>query len=185
MIAGDDDAVLSNQNIEAELSYAYLHAVATRGGFACEIASRHLDGAGIDAVVREEGRRLAVNSAYTSFSLEVQLKATTRAPTERDEQFSFRLKVHQYNRLRTLEATAQRILVVLFLPEDSSEWLIHSENGLLARRCAYWVSLRGAPESGNEEYHTIHIPRTQALSPDGLRSIMERCSRREEILYAV
>jgi hypothetical protein len=177
--------VLSELNIEAELSHAYLHAVATRAGFGCEIASRHLDGHGIDAVVREEGRRLAANSTYTSFSLEVQLKATTQAPVEQDERFSFRLKVHQYNRLRTREATAQRILVVLYLPATAADWLTHSEDGLLARRCAYWVSLRGAPESTNEDSHTVYVPRSQLLSPDGLLNIMRRCSLREEILYAV
>ena len=41
--------MLTEQNIEAELSYAYLHAVASRAGFSCEYRNRHLDGAGVDA----------------------------------------------------------------------------------------------------------------------------------------
>jgi len=47
--------VLSDANIEAELSYAYLHAVASRAGFSCAVAERHLDDAGVDAVIREDG----------------------------------------------------------------------------------------------------------------------------------
>lgn len=43
--------MLSEQNIEAELSYAYLHAVASRAGFSCEYRNRHLDGAGVDATI--------------------------------------------------------------------------------------------------------------------------------------
>ena len=40
---------LSANNIEAELSYAYLHAVASKAGVGCKLGSRHDDNAGIDA----------------------------------------------------------------------------------------------------------------------------------------
>ena len=41
---------LSPPNIESELSYAYLHAVASKAGMACNAGSRHEDNNGIDAV---------------------------------------------------------------------------------------------------------------------------------------
>ena len=41
--------MLGEQNIESELSYAYLHAVASRAGIICENAGRHSDEAGVDA----------------------------------------------------------------------------------------------------------------------------------------
>jgi len=68
--------MLTDQNIEAELSYAYLHAVASKAGFSCEYRNRHLDGAGVDATITEDGRQLAGDSVLTSFSVDVQLKAT-------------------------------------------------------------------------------------------------------------
>lgn len=40
---------LSANQIESELSYAYLHAVAAIAGVACSVATRHEDNAGIDA----------------------------------------------------------------------------------------------------------------------------------------
>lgn len=40
---------LSNNDIENELSYAYLHAVAARSGIGCSLATRHEDNRGIDA----------------------------------------------------------------------------------------------------------------------------------------
>lgn len=40
---------LSPRNIESELSYAYLHAVAASAGVDCGIATRHEDNAGVDA----------------------------------------------------------------------------------------------------------------------------------------
>lgn len=175
--------MLSEQNIEAELSYAYLHAIATRGGFACSDTNRHLDDAGVDAQVQEDGRQLAADSVHTSFTLHVQLKATRLTPVEQSGRFSFNLKVGQYNRLRETRLAAPRIMVVLFLPVDPSEWLRHSEDSLIAKRCAYWVSLRGAPPSPNETTQTVYIPRNQVLSVDALTAIMTRCSRDEEMLY--
>jgi len=80
--------MLTDQNIEAELSYAYLHAVATRVGFSCEYGNRHLDGAGVDATITEDGRMLANDSILTSFSVDVQLKATYRELPEQDGRIS-------------------------------------------------------------------------------------------------
>jgi hypothetical protein len=83
-----------------------------------------------------------------------------------------------------VRVSAPRLLVVLLLPEDANEWLRHSEEGLLAKRCAYWVSLRDAPESDNEVNQTVYIPKTQVLSPQSLTELMTRFSRREVIHYA-
>jgi hypothetical protein len=175
--------VLTVQNIEAELSYAYLHAVATRAGFACEYTGRHLDGAGY-AQIHEDGRLLAVDSRLRAFTLHVQLKATRVQPIEQAGRFSFSLAVGQYDRLRSHMLAIPRILVVLYLPADPADWLHHSGDGLIARRCAYWVTLLGAADSPNEATQTVYVPHHQPLSPDGLTDIMTRCSREEELLYA-
>jgi hypothetical protein len=129
--------MLSEQNVEAELSYAYLHAVATRAGFACSYTHRHLDNVGVDAQIDEDGRLLAPDSIRTSFSLHVQLKATRVAPPEQNGAFPFSLRVGQYNKLRDPRVTSARIMVVLYLPPEPAEWLQHSEDALIAKRCAY------------------------------------------------
>src|SRR5438132_479349 len=68
--------MLTSQNVEAELSYAYLHTVASKAGFSCEYRNRHLDGAGVDATITEDGRKLAEDSILPSFAVDVQVKAT-------------------------------------------------------------------------------------------------------------
>jgi hypothetical protein len=176
-------SVLTQANIEAELSYAYLLAVAVRGGFACAYADRHQDAAGVDAVVREDGRRLAADSILTSFSVDIQLKATFQQPIEQEARFSNGLTVPRYDKLRNTHVQAPRLLVVLYLPEDAADWLRHSEDGLVAKRCAYWVSLRGAPDSANPKHQTVYVPRKQRLSVEGLTDLMARFSRREAISY--
>jgi len=59
--------LLSDNDIKSELSYAYLHAVASRAGMACEVAGRHSDGAGVDATIRAKERFDSL-SIYTQFS---------------------------------------------------------------------------------------------------------------------
>ena len=119
--------MLTAQNIEAELSYAYLHAVATRCGFACEYTTRHVDNAAVDAIIWEDDRFLAADSVLSSFEIHVQLKATYQRLPEAGGRWSFRLPMGQYNKLRSVRASAPRILVVLMLPERAEDWLRHSE----------------------------------------------------------
>jgi Domain of unknown function (DUF4365) len=175
--------MLTEQNIESELSYAYLHAVATRGGFSCAYGNRHEDGAGIDATVREDGRKLAADSPLTSFCVEVQLKATRQVLVEQNGVMSFSLEIPQYNKLRNTRRAAPLILVLLRLPSDPTHWITHSSESLIARRCAYWVSLCGAPESPNTTSQTVYLPTNNVLSVEALTALMTRVSRREELRY--
>jgi hypothetical protein len=166
------------------LSYAYLHAVASKAGFSCEYRNRHLDGAGVDATITEDGRRLAADSVLTSFSVDVQLKATYQDLPEQDGRLSYVLAVSHYDKLRLEEVASPRLLVVFRLPRNPDEWLHISEDALVAKRCAYWVSLRGAPASANRENQTVYVPRQNLLSHQGLFTLMARFSRLEVIRHA-
>lgn len=175
--------MLSAQNIESELSYAYLHAVASRCGIICESTGRHTDEAGVDAVLRVRGR-LATDSTLTQFTVDVQLKASKVEPIEQEGKYSHSLKLKNYDELRSTSTGAPQLLVVLFLPPKSEEWLSQSEESLLARRCAYWLSLHNAPPSANDKHQTVYIPRNNVLSTELLRDVMTRFSREEAIQYA-
>ena len=142
-----------------------------------------MDSVAVDAILREEGRFLAADSVLGSFEVHLQLKATYQRLAEIDGRWSFSLPLHQYNRLREPRVQNARILVVMQLPANPEEWLRHSEESLVAKQCAYWVSLRGAQASENEKEQTVHVPRSQLLSPGSLTALMTRFSRREVITY--
>jgi hypothetical protein len=173
--------MLTDQNIESELSYACLHAIASRGGIICEYTGRHTDEAGVDATLRVKGK-LANDSILTQFLIDVQLKATRKEPAEHDGKYSYSLKVKNYNELRSINTGAPQVLVVLFLPPDANTWLTHAEDCLVTRRCAYWLSLRGAAET-TQDSKTVYIPKANQLSVDALQKLMTRFSRREVIDY--
>jgi hypothetical protein len=174
---------LTENDIKAELSYAYLHAIAARAGFGCEVAGRHSDNAGVDAYVRVK-ERLASDSRHTNFPFEVQLKATSQAPAVEAGKYSYWIQdVGRYDELRERSGPMPKLLVVLFLPANAAHWLEHSEDGLVSRRCAYWVSLWDAPPSTNKTGQTVYLPKGNLLSVEGLRGIALKLSREEEITY--
>ena len=71
--------MLTDQNIESELSYAYLHAISSRGGIICEYTGRHTDEAGVDAVLRVKGS-LAADSTLNNFTVERAAQGDEKAP---------------------------------------------------------------------------------------------------------
>jgi hypothetical protein len=175
--------MLSLQNIEAELSYAYLHAVAATAGMSCAVSDRHLDNAGVDAAISANDQ-FAPDSVYTDLTLHVQLKATTKQPTEAKGRLSYFMHdVKRYDKLRTAKAVPPRVLVVLFLPVNLDEWVTWSIDRLVLQKCALWVSLRGANPSTNRTGETVYLPQNQVFSPDGLKDLMTRLSRNEQLLY--
>lgn len=160
---------LSPPNIESELSYAYLHAVASKAGMACRQAGRHEDNNGIDAGITAWAP--FNNGGYlTEVDIKVQLKATVAIPADNGTHLSYFLSgVSRYDDLRADTVEVTRILVVLFLPSDPSGWLGQTEDELTMRRCAYWVSLRGAAATTNGTGATVYLPKTQIFSPEELR----------------
>lgn len=125
------DALLTPQDQEEALSRAYVHAVAARAGYV--IATYDLDRDGVDLQIHAGG---AMRPA-----LGIQLKATINLGEARDGQYSFRLNVRNYELLCTPVQTP-RLLVVLDLPQDETQWLTVTAEELVMRRRAYWLNLR-------------------------------------------
>ena len=175
---------LSQPNIESELSYAYLHAVASKAGMSCRDGNRHEDNNGIDAQLTAWLPFVDVNT-LTEVDIKVQLKATIAAPEEDGQNYLYRLRgAGRYDDLRSETTGIARILVVLFLPRDASDWLHHTPEQLALRRCAYWQSLRGAPEITGESA-VIRLPKEQVFSSDGLTRLAARLSRLDFPHYPV
>ena len=174
---------LSPPNIESELSYAYLHAVASKAGMSCREGNRHEDNNGIDAQLTAWLPYESPN-ILTEVDIKVQIKATIAEPDDDGYNYKYRLiGLNRYNDLRSETLSVTRILVVLFLPRDSAEWLNHTPEQLVFRRCAYWQSLRGAPEI-TADSSVIKLPKAQVFSPDQLTQLASRLSRQDYPLYS-
>ncbi len=176
---------LSPPNIESELSYAYLHAVASHAGMACGVASRHEDNNGIDATLTAWGP-FQSGGYLTEVTIKVQLKATIAVPVDDGTNLSYFLKgINRYDDLRTETVSNARILIVMFLPPDAQEWLDHSTEQLALRRCAYWQSLRGAPSTSNGSGATVRLPKNQMFTVQALKGLATRLSQPDFPIYPV
>lgn len=113
-------APLSSNDVESELSYAYLHAVASYCGYSCTVAGRHDDNAGVDATIRARGP-FEGGGLLTDVALDVQLKATTLASGDDETFLTYFLKgINRYDALREETRSIHRILLVLFLPKEQT-----------------------------------------------------------------
>lgn len=107
--------------------------------------------------------------------LDAQLKCSENlAPS--GEAFSFDLKVKNYNDLRHPAGSryVPRILVVVHVPPDPADWFKCDPEQIVMRRCAYWVSLAGAPSTTNTATVAVQIPTAQVFNPESLLGHLRR-----------
>lgn len=165
------------QNIESELSYAYIHAIAGKAGMSCKPGDRHDDGEGVDAEVNYRG---PLDHPYlTQIQLNIQLKSTIKSPGGNPDYNTYFLQgTNRYDKLRTNDSNNYKFLVVLFLPEDPEKWLQCSADELILKNAAYWVNLYGAPESKNGSGETIYLPKSNLLTPMELLRIVDMAAKK-------
>jgi len=159
-----------------QLSVAYVHAVAARAGYACQATI--VDDDSVDVTIAAKGR-VHSQSVLHSPRLEVQLKASSQSILRKND-VAFSLPVKNYEELRC-ETMIPRLLVVFLLPDEERAWLEQSEEQMITRRCAYWRSLLGLPDTKNKTNVTVHLPRTNCLTVESLRTLMETVSREEPL----
>ena len=159
-----------------QLSIAYVHAVTSRAGYTCQATLVDIDS--VDVIIGAKG--LIHSQAVMRLPrLEVQLKATSQDCLKEDR-LVYPLPVKNYNELKEV-TMVPRLLVVLLLPPDPSQWLEHNEECLISRRCAYWTSLRGMEDTENAGTVTVYPPRINLFNVEGLRGLLERAARKEPL----
>lgn len=157
------DALLANADREEALSRVYLYSVAAGAGYA--VATMDFDRDGVDAQIKAGGNMRPC--------LDVQLKATVDLGEQVNGVFRYPLKSRNYNLLR-VSTMVPRILVVLCLPRDETMWLTISADELILRRCAFWASLAGLPDTDNKESVTVSIQANNLFDVGGLKALMEQ-----------
>jgi hypothetical protein len=152
------------------LQIAYLHAVAASAG--CSLQPHQQDYRGIDWEVTHGDPRHS--SEESEATVKVQLKAThqiTQPPT--GDHFPFTIKNKHLKRLNYANPSVHRILAVMLVPADMSEWIAVDQLRSELRYCCYWANLSGVQITGREKT-TVHIPSAQILDDKALCDIMAR-----------
>jgi hypothetical protein len=159
-----------------QLSVAYVHAVAARAGFTCQV--QNVDDDSVDVQIGAKGY-VHDRSVICSPRIEVQLKATSSLNLK-PNYLSFPLRLKNYQELRAM-TLIPRLLVVFVLPKNASEWMETSEECMISRRCAYWASLLGMSETRNTSKVSIRLPRSQQFNVAQLQGLMQKISSQERL----
>jgi hypothetical protein len=159
--------VMPRTTQQEQFSIAYVHSIASAAGFGVERIQIDLDS--VDVRIVQYGRE---NEYPIIESLNMQLKCTYTHIPQQDNHIHYPLKIKNYNDLRR-RSMEPRILVVVHVPEQANYWLVHLNESLALYHCAYWMCLRGMPETANTETVTVKIPIQNRFTVDELRRIME------------
>jgi hypothetical protein len=167
--------VLIRTHRQESLSRAYIQAIASRCGLNCSFRDFAY---GIDVTVHLIQRR---DNRYveSGFNLDIQAKSSFAA-TVADKQVVYDMEVKTYDDLRDPDVGTPRILVLLVQPENETDWIEMTEEELMIRRCAYWLSLKGQGPTMNSSTIRVSIPRANRFSVEALQGIMERLRNGED-----
>lgn len=158
------DALLTSTDREETLSRVYAHAVAAIAGYTTAVYDYDRDG--VDIRIQSGG---AMRPA-----LELQLKATIGlGEPDGNGRFHFPLKQRNYEQL-IIDTQTPRLLVVLELPRDESQWATIATDELVLRRRTYWLNLKGNEETNNRASTTVYIPQENVFDIDNLRKLMDQ-----------
>ena len=160
---------------QEELSRAYLHAVAAQCGFA--LGSWTQDQSCIDVTVGAAG--VLGGGSLADPKLDLQLKCTANQSLIREDHVALQVVRRQYERL-IARSYVPKMLVVLVLPEQEGEWVVHSAEQLMLRRCAYYRVTTGLPGITTDST-VVHVPLANEFSPTALTTLLGRLSRGEAI----
>jgi len=143
-----------------QLSIAYVRAVAAAAGFSC--TRPDVDDDSVDIIISCSGS-YGEETLIRSPRIELQAKATADELSPEDTVIKYSLPIKNYEDLRGI-TLIPRILVVMLVPDQPESWIEQSEEHMLLRHCAYWVSLKGKPETENRSRITVDIPRSQIFN---------------------
>jgi hypothetical protein len=175
-VCGDDPVDINKR--KEEFSLAYVRAVAAAAG--CGTKTPTPDDHSVDIELIKLSTGDDDDIRVTDPQLGIQAKCTSQDILSNGI-FRFPLPIKNYEDLRKIKLSVPRILVVHTVPAEPEDWLLHSEEEMRLRRCSYWISLKGLPNTTNSDSVTVHIPKTNVFNPVTLLAMMERIEKGEAI----
>lgn len=161
-------------NHQKELfSIAYIHAVAAVAGLA--ISRPFPDQDSVDISLAWQGK----NGIRRSPQLDLQVKATSRDLIRNDGYIHYPLSIKNYNDLRPDNFLVPRLLTVMIVPDNIEDWVTISDEHMIMRHCAYWLSLRRMPEIEQKTNVVVKIPLLHKFDVTGLKTMMSQIAKEQ------
>ena len=156
----------TNNIQKEEFSIAYVHAIAALAK--CNVGHWHIDNDSVDISLRAS----VPDGKQTIYpQLDIQLKCTDE-DISHDDGIHFPLKKKNYDDLRA-RVVNQRLLVVVCVPEDVTNWAEQDTEKLSLKKCGYWLAPSNFPDSDNKTSVIVKIPHENIFSAEILIQAMK------------
>jgi hypothetical protein len=152
---------------QEEFSGAYIRAICAAAG--CSIEAITLDNDKIDYVVRSRVRGTQRNKPQIDIQAKCQMSGIASG-----DRISYSIDLETYDSLRDTKVCIPRILILVLVPADVNGWMCQTEQGLVLNHCAYWISLKGLPDSENLTSQTVYFPRESIFGASSLKTMMSK-----------
>ncbi|WP_411079525.1 DUF4365 domain-containing protein [Streptomyces sp. cmx-18-6] len=140
-----------------QISRAYVHALASQGGYT--VGEWNVDKDGVDVTLRHRG-----------LMVDFQLKCT-QSPRVVRGGYSFDLDVKTYDKLRSTERSAPGHLVLLVVPPNLELWVTQNSDSVVLACHGYWACLHGRDSVASRATTAISLPEEQQLSVESMRGM--------------
>ncbi|MGW5674096.1 DUF4365 domain-containing protein [Streptomyces sp. NPDC003860] len=142
-----------------QISRAYVHALASQGGYT--VGEWNVDKDGVDVTLRDGG-----------LMVDFQLKCTQSPRTVRGG-YSFDLDVETYDKLRGGDRSAPGHLVLLVVPSNLELWVTQHPDSVVLACHGYWACLQGREAVDSRATTAISLPEEQLLTVKSMRSMFD------------
>jgi len=146
-----------------QVSRAYVHVLATQGGYT--ICDWNVDKDGVDVTLRSHG-----------LMVDIQLKCTQSPHIVRGG-YSFDLDVETYDKLRDPERSAPGHLALPIVPPDIGRWVTHQPESIVLACHGYWASLQGKGKANGSVTTAISLPEHQTLTVKAMSAMFDAARR--------
>jgi hypothetical protein len=111
------------------------------------------------------------------FILDFQLKSTA-VPRTSGSDILFDLDVRTYNLLASPERAGLGVLALVVVHQEPTRWVKVCDESTALAHCAYYLPLTGRRLTENQATVRLSIPRSNRLTPDAMRHLMDRARAR-------
>jgi hypothetical protein len=155
-----------NDRMEA-YSTAWVHAIAASAGVAIGKIRPDINSLDVHFLSPDDG-----DDAGTCSHVQIKSTAEVLATSSTGDK-TYKLRHSDYDHLR-IETTVPRLLVVLEVPRNVTDWLVCGPEQLVMNASARWASLRGAAPTTYAASSKIPVtlPAANVFTPEALRANM-------------
>jgi hypothetical protein len=157
-----------DENIQKEeFSIAYLRAVCAKAKVAFTLNPRDDDG--VDVFLK---KTITIDGVDYDSTIEAQLKSTTlKSVTENDTTYIYKFRAKNYNDMLR-KSCGLRLLMLLVLPTDDSEWFSQDMDRLILKKCMYYKSFENEQTTNNTDSISISIDKSNICTPENIEKMM-------------